>query len=211
VVIVKKLVAVLIIVWVLTGCGTTVHIPLDSEKFEHLQDISVVDSVIMPEKAYYYGPSNGVGAALGGYIGALIAESGSTAPEQIEEALKTNNIDVGDMLLEEFKLQLSQHQKMQNKNFVGNSGNAKFNLVIEKYGLEQDGPFSSKYRPIMTVSATLINEQDETIWKASNLVRSFQTKLKGKPFSELVSDGSYLRESFDGIIKQAVTGILKEL
>jgi hypothetical protein len=160
---------------------------------QSISSFSVNPSVKLPERIFYNGIELGIGAALGGVLGGLIASEGFQVSEQIKEFLHRQNIDVAKIVVEEFNRALQQDPKLASK-IVAN-GQAQFNLEVYNWGLSRNGSFSTDYKVAIGIRAKLIDQLGATVWEGRDFVHSANPDISAKPFEayfggpEVFSDG----------------------
>jgi hypothetical protein len=141
------------------GCGS---VSITPQRIDSIRSVSVAPEVKLPAAASYHGPEGAWGAALGGAVGALIAQGAVKAPAQITAYLSQENIDVGAIVRTQFLKGLQADPRFGSK--LGESGDAHFELEVFLYGLVSNGPFSGQFRPWLGIQAKLVEPSGKTIW-----------------------------------------------
>jgi hypothetical protein len=143
----------------ITGCAYTTKLAGESES--NIRIVSVDRNVKLPEKPFFFGPAQTLGGGLFGGIGAAMAQATMREDRRIAEYMKQNQIDIGDIVLEEFESRVKEHPKFVNRRFVQDTDNAdaKFEVEVVMFGLSQIHGLSRQYRPVLNVRARLISAQ----------------------------------------------------
>jgi hypothetical protein len=144
----------------LIGCG---GVSIAPDRIASMKSVSVAPAVKVPTEALYHGPEQAWGGAVGGVVGALIAQGAVKAPAQIKTYLANENIDVGAIVRTQFLKALHADSRFADK--LRDSGDDRFELEVYLYGLVSNGPFSAQYRPWLGVQARLVDSSGKILWQ----------------------------------------------
>jgi hypothetical protein len=144
----------------LVGCG---GVSITPDRINAIRAVSVAPEVMVASAAMYHGPEGAWGTALGGAIGALIAQGAVDAPTQIRSYLAQENIDVGAIVRTQFLKALQADPRFGAK--LSGGADARFELEVFLYGLVSSGPFSAQFRPWLGVQAKLVEPSGNVLWQ----------------------------------------------
>lgn len=195
----------------LTACASTTK--LVSEHESAIRNVSFERNVKIPEKAYYHGPAQTAGAVLFGPLGALVAHATMTNDKLIMDYMKTHEIDIGAIVLEEFERQVKAHPKFLNKQFSSNPDyfDAKFIVEVKMYGLTQKHGYSSEYRPVLGVAARLVSAKDEKLWERYDYITAMNDTAPSYPFDQYFQDPKIMDEAYRAVSKHVVSLLMENL
>jgi hypothetical protein len=152
-----------------SGCASINSVSLSQADKLAIGDVMVVCNGKLPEKAFYQGPENQVGAVFG-VVGALVASDVTQSDaDRIVSFVKENHIDLGGVVKSEFIEQLSKKPAFANK--IKDNAASKFVITIVLYGMSAPS-FSSELRPYLVIESRLINESGREIWRQRDYVAS---------------------------------------
>lgn len=144
----------------LVGCGGVTITP---ERVNAITAVRVAPDVKVPTTAMYHGPEGAWGVAVGGILGALIAQGAADAPTQIKTYLAQENIDLGAIVRTQFLKGLQADPRFGAK--LSDRADAKFELEVFLYGLVSNGPFSAQFRPWLGIQARLVEASGHIVWQ----------------------------------------------
>ena len=180
----------------LFGCASTSE-NLSETKKASLRSIKVVDAEQIPTEIYYQGPEHAFGGAIGGVIGALLAEGASTTGDQIALYIKNNGIDIQEIFHKEFMSRLKASASLRDK--VAQEEQAsetEIKLVIVRYGFGQPHGFSSIRKPLVIGYVEIKNGAEEIIWQGAASVIPLNGDTYGTSLEEYFSSPVHFEKSF---------------
>jgi hypothetical protein len=181
----------------LSGCGQ----PRLSKKVRANLSCTCIRPVVKTGDFFYFGgrakTATVVGTLAGGLIGGVVAgtmvEKGSNpAKEEILRAMREHNIDVGQIMLSEFKEQVQAIPGFPP--IVTDKADGEFCFEV-KCGLESP-LLSGKLKPMFTFVVQLNGPDGEKLWKNTADVYKAKGKLKGYTHKEYIENPERLREVF---------------
>ena len=184
-------------------------VELSTEQQDAIATVTVRDEIGMPEKAFYSGPASGLGAALGGIIGALIAESG----DDDEEALITKLAETEDVGLEAI-VREEINRSFVESNPVGTvvdaDGDAEFQFKVAAYGLVKSGWGILDVAPIVSIEGKLVKRDGTTVW-AKTAAQKPWDDVPAKSFNKWMNNIGALREGFRNATKVSMAKLIADL
>jgi len=202
-----KFVLVLLIA-LLAGCASTVK--FDPAMKSRLDDgIAISPSVKLAGTPYYHGPEHTWGAVLGGAVGAVVASSMVSEPTKIKNYLETEKIDVGAIVIEEFKRQINEHADFSSK--IRDDGKYRLELEIPIYGLVQKHGFSSEYKPMLGLKARMKDTEGKVIWEYYDYVTGGNGDTLGFAYDNYFQNPETFRAAYTSAAKVVVSFVLNDL
>ena len=192
-----------------SGCASVSIAP---EQVSAIRSTSVSPQVKMAASPAYYGPEDGL--ASSGLIGAAIASAiivldNKKPPLQIKAYLAAENIDVGEIVRTQFEKGLASDPRFSSK--VREHGETTFELEVQVYGLVSNGPFSSEFKPWLSVRATLVDASGNMMWQATDFAYSWTETVPPKPYSTYFEDPEHFRSAFTAAGEAVTRGLLGKL
>jgi len=193
----------------LVACGGK----LTKENINIINTISISEHVVVPDQTMNDNPGLRIGAAFGGALGSVIADSLPTNNKDTTAYMKDNNVNVGDIVLNEFKYQIKQKSSISSKITDDKNGvsDATFVLEIQRYGLGAEHDFSSKYRPMIRMSAKLVKKSGEVIWEENDFVHHMEESILALPLAQYFTDPKIMVTKYKEVAKLAVSNILENI
>ena len=148
---------------VFSGCATP---RLTKQARVGINSVSINPEVSMPDKMGYVSYEMMSGTAFG-LAGALITMgSGKDEQEKLNAIMRENDIDVGRIVVEEFREQLAAKQVF--RSIVTSAGDANFSLKINDYRLAYK-PFADgdHLGAGLKVTVYLKRANGDLVWKAT--------------------------------------------
>ena len=194
----------------LGACASTTELTKENES--KINAIGINNKVKIPEKAFYHGPGKAVGAMFGA-VGAIIAEATDSNDELIVEYMKKNDINIDDIVLEEFTKQIKLNNKLAGKLTSDEIAAPDANLVLEVriYGIAQTHGFSSEYRPTLGVAAKLVSNSGEILWEEYEFVTALNDETSGIPFEDYFKDPAVMKDKYENVSRIVVALLIKSL
>jgi len=132
--------------------------PLDA-----IRTISIDPLVVMPDSLHYVSNGQVWGRAIGGGLGAAIAQSASPS-HSVRAELEENHIDMAAILIEEVRVALAKQHRFR---VVEANADAVLSFTVEEYGFHVAGPFSSKMKVLLDVKSKLISKHGQQVFDDS--------------------------------------------
>ena len=108
----------------------------------------------------FKGLSGSFFGGLGGGIGAVIGEKKDS--KMLQQYLSYHNIKISEIVLNSFKKNIEQKKLFK----IQDNGSVKLKLKIILYGFSRAGAFGyGEAKPNVNITATLISEGANTIWR----------------------------------------------
>jgi hypothetical protein len=185
--------------------GACVTTKLAGESESSIRTISLDTKVKVPENPIFIGPA----AMLGAIGGAITYKAG----QRLAEYMRQNEVDIGEIVLEEFEKQVKEHPRFVSKQFVHGTDNvdARFELEVASFGLSQIHGLSSQYRPILNVQARLISAQGKKLWERYDFVTAANSSIPSLTSDEYFSNPAHLREAYKEVANRVVALLMKNL
>ncbi len=193
----------------LAACGAK----LTKESFNTIHTISISEQVVVPDQAMNDNPGARMGAAFGGIVGAVAGENTPNKNRDTTSFMEANNIDVGQIVLNEFRDQIKKKASISTKIVDDSNGlaDATFKLEIIRYGIGAEHDFSKKYRPLIQMSAKLVRKTGEILWQEDEFVHHMEESIPAVPREQYYTDPKILQAKFEEVAKLAVTNVLESL
>ncbi|MET0015018.1 MAG: hypothetical protein ABW088_15305 [Sedimenticola sp.] len=193
----SRITALLILIFLLPGCA---NLPDQQSSKTGLTftSISVNEDVTFTSHLTYDGPETFSSLGL---LGALTSENerNSTA-YRIEEHMKKNNIDVGKVIRNTFITELNKKGLYT----ASNISDYKLQLAVLTYGLSIPHGFSTELVPVLSVQATIKDNNNQAVWKGGKrLLPSPLSPVKSRSLAELLTNN----DSFISLWQEAARHI----
>ncbi|MDP9584655.1 hypothetical protein [Burkholderia ambifaria] len=193
----------------LAGCNS---VSIDAAKRANLQQVSVSNIVSIPTDPYFTGRADAWGAGIGGAVGAAVASSSKfdDPKQQISYFLKQQKIDVGGIVRATFLSGLVADSKWSS--LVRDESDTHFDLKVNLYGLASTpSPFSSDYKPMLSVTASLIDKNGNVVWRATDFVATLNSATPAATYSAFLSDPRFFRDGFAVAAAEITRSLLAKL
>jgi hypothetical protein len=191
---------------ILYGCQSQ---SISPDKLRSAQSVSVSPNVKVASTASYLGRAQLWGGVLGSAVGAIAGQAANKdVPDQIKLYLTQQNIDPGQIVRAEFQKGLRADPRFANR--VVDVGSAHFELNVFIYGLTESGPFSSGYKPWLSVQATLIDASGKTVWQGKNWVGA-HSDIAEVPFDQYFADPATFRNALTIAADEVTRSLLKDM
>lgn len=202
---------------------TTENLSYNSET--KLKNITFDKTVLVPEKARYYGSTQTIGSFFGP-IGGLFALAAMSEDQLIVDYMKNNEIDIGNIVIQEFEHQIIKHPRFLEKKFVSSEDgyDAKFIVEVQFFGLIPTNGFSTLYRPVLGVRAKLVSANGEKLWEAFEkfagsdiLIEQFgdapatNSGVPSLTFEEYFSDPKNMKEAYQKVSEFVVALLMSNI
>ncbi|WP_322023204.1 hypothetical protein [Burkholderia sp. BCC1977] len=191
------------------GCNS---VSMDATKRADLQHVSISKSVSVPSEPYFTGRADAWGAGMGGAVGAAIAASvkAGNPGQQISYFLKQQQIDVGSIVRAAFVHGLESDPKWSR--LIRDDGDAYFDLKVNLYGLASTpNPFSSDYKPMLSVTASLIDKNGNVLWRATDFVATLNSATPVATYAAFLSEPTLLRDGFAAAAAEITRTLLTKM
>lgn len=143
----KLLKGTLVILAVLAVGGCQSNPPkMDPAIRASITKVAIVASGQLPDEMFYLGSEHAFSAALGGVVGALVAQGASTTGEKIDLQLK-KHVDMPSIYRAEFIEAFTRNNPHGMEVVEPNDADAVIVLVITRYGFGKANAFASTLRP----------------------------------------------------------------
>lgn len=191
-----------------SGCASTIK--LDAATKSKLDDgIAIIPTVKLADPPYYHGPAQTWSFALGGAVGGTIAASMASEPAKIKNYLETEKIDVGAIVLEEFKHQINEQADFSGK--FHDDGKYRIELSVPMYGITQKNGFSSEYKPILRVTSRMIAPDGNVVWESSDYVGPLNSETPAFTYKEYFGTPDNFKNAFVSASKAVVKLLISDL
>jgi hypothetical protein len=152
------------LVLVLCGCAAGGPAVSDRNKIAAIKTVTVRETVDLPPSGMGYSDQSMAGAAvIAGAIGAIVASSTTTKPEQVRQAMKSNNIQPETILRDSLIKELIDSKRFAVKD--GQPADAEIRITIVRYGLAFR-PWHEELVPVCAVQAELVPAAgSEPVWR----------------------------------------------
>lgn len=197
----------------LAACGT---ITMDAAKRNSIQQVSVSKIVAVSPEIYFHGRAQswyeGTGIGLGGAIGAAVS---ATAPptvmekEQIRAFLSQQQIDVGEIVRTAFVKGLTSDPKWSPR--LRDESETHFDLKVDMYGLANKNPMSSDYKPVLSVTASLVDKDGNVLWRERDFVANLSSATPGASYTDFLNDPKWFRDGFSVAANEITRSLLGKL
>ncbi|MCU7845815.1 MAG: hypothetical protein KZQ93_18440 [Candidatus Thiodiazotropha sp. (ex Monitilora ramsayi)] len=142
----KGMVALLAIL-AIVGCQSN-QAKMDPAVRMSVKTVAIVASDQLPEEIFYMGSEHAFSVALGGVVGALIAQGASTTGEKIDMHLK-QNVDMPSIYRSQFIEVFNKNNPHNMRIVTEEEADAVITLVITRYGFGKANAFASNLRPLL--------------------------------------------------------------
>lgn len=194
----KALTLTLVLVFV-TGCTSTRLSEENRQSIETIELPNASEIVFKKEPRLFtqgQGFAMGLGAGIGGALGAVIAGSintKKTGPELIKEYLFSEPKPYSSTIVEI----LANHISNESNFKLSHDGvaDAKITLTVGDYGLSYV-PFTKSYRPYATLTGEIIDETGKSIWKYQGSLTSHSDITEKHRKNEFFESPELMRKSF---------------
>lgn len=201
----RTLSAVLVVIVLLSGCGS---VSITPERLATVKNVTVASGVKMPPQAMYHGPQTAWGPAVGGALGAFIAHGVREAPHQITTYLAKEQIDVGAIARGQFVKGLQADPRFASR--LTDEADARFELEVYLYGLASNGPFSRQFRPWLGMQVRLIDASGEVLWQDRDHV-FLNNAVPLAPYEAYFEDPATFRAGFAAAADVITQTLLKRM
>lgn len=138
----------------LSGCAGAPTKKLDASSKSGIKSVAVKPDAPLPPEMFYQGRAQSIGLGIGGLIGHAIAQGMTSDKDIIQQTLKTNQINVGEIVAHSFTSQLRESGKFPLAD-GSTPGDARFEFEVVMYGLGQTQGFASTLYPTIGVNGAL--------------------------------------------------------
>lgn len=191
----------------LFGCATGVK--LDPAIKSKLDDGISINTAVSLGRPYYSGPEITIPGALSGPIGAIIAEKSLDMPTKIKNYLTAEKIEVGTIVLNEFKQQLNNRSDFSGR--IRDNGKYRLKLAVLMYGIAQKHAFSTEYKPILALRSNLLDSNGRVIWSDFSRASHLNSDTLAFTKDNYFEDPEAFRTAFASAAKIVVSKAINEL
>lgn len=197
----------------LAACGT---VTMDAAKRKSIQQVSVSKIVAVSPEIYFHGRAQswfvGAGIGLGGAAGAAVSATAPTTvteKEQIRAFLSQQQIDVGGIVRAAFVNGLTADPKWSPR--LHDQSETHFDLKVDMYGLANKGPLSSDYKPILSVTASLVDKDGNVLWRERDFVANLSSITPEASYAAFLDDPKWFRDGFSVAANEITRSLLGKL
>lgn len=185
----------------IAGCAASMQ--LEDSARARIRSISISEKVIVPEKPAYIGSGSAFGA-----LGALV-ESASDQPQAIKDFLAKNNVDVGQIVREQFTQEARQHAFLGSR--LQPDGEARIEIGVRIYGLSLKRGFSNDYVPMLGYEVKLFDAANALVWQKYDYVTAFTDGIPVYEFEEYFKSGAAFRAAYAQSARIIARNMLREI
>lgn len=180
----------------LAGCAGAPSVKLDPASKSALKTVAVKKEVPLPADMFYQGRAQSIGMGLGGLIGYAIAQGATSDKEVIQQVLKKNNINVGEIVADSFASQLRSSGKFALADGTV-AEDAQFQFEVVMFGLGQTQGFASTLYPTLGVNGSLKSKDGKVLWQKYEFITPLnkENSIGAEPES-YAKDPELLRQAF---------------
>jgi hypothetical protein len=186
-----------------SGCGNAT---VSNDGMKTVGNVSVVSVGALPTVAFFNGSTTGPGAS-NGFVGSLAVAPAADERTQIPAYVKSQNIDLEEIVRTEFARQLAEKPGFKNR--IRDDAPSKFNVQITLYGLTAVPP-ATQLRPYLSLDATLTDPFGQVIWRQHDDVGNDGAAPALDYDTFLQSPETFTRE-FEESSRELVSILLREL
>jgi hypothetical protein len=193
------------IILLIFGCQSNAP-KMDPNVRAGVSKVAIVASNQLPEEIFYMGSEHAFSAALGGVVGALIAQGASTTGEKIDMQLR-KSVDMPSIYRAQFVEAFEKNNPHKMKVVQESDADAVITLVITRYGFGKANAFSSTLRPLIIGGAKMQTKSGDVIWVDGASVSPLNSEIFGTDIE------SYFAEpkNFEKAVSSAFQSISEEL
>ena len=197
----------------ISGCAGGPTINMSAADRASIKAVTMKTPPTLPPEMVFHGRAQSF-AAVGGLIGAALAESAAKEPKaQLLDAMKTNGVDLPSILKKEF-FNAAQSKGVLTQANAGSMAQGDLTLTVNVYGFAQTQGFSSLLYPLLNVTATIKRPNGEVAWQKTEFATPQNAENKfGHEFGEYLKDPELLRKTLaniSGIVSRMLVTALAE-
>ena len=162
--------------------------------------VAIVASGQLPDEMFYLGSEHAFSAALGGVVGALVAQGASTTGEKIDLQLK-KHVDMPSIYRAEFIEAFTRNNPHGMEVVEPNDADAVIVLVITRYGFGKANAFASTLRPLVIGGMKLQTRSGESVWQDGASVTPLDSDIYGTDIESYFSDPSNFHKALSSAFK----------
>ncbi|MET0071639.1 MAG: hypothetical protein ABW096_16505 [Candidatus Thiodiazotropha sp.] len=204
----KGMIALLVALSV-TGCQSNKE-RVDPAARATVKKVAIVASEQLPEEIFYTGSEHAFSAALGGVVGALIAQGASTTSEKIDMQLK-KSVDMPSIYKAQFVEAFIKNNPNNLKVVVEAEADAVITLVITRYGFGKANAFASTLRPLVIGGITMRTKSGDIVWRDGASVSPLNSKVYGTDIESYFSDPTNFEKSLSSAFKSISEELVQNL
>ena len=170
--------------------------------------MTVKKEIPFPEEAFYSGPATALGAAIGGIIGSLIAESASDADDLITQLVKTKKVDLEAIVREEINRHFVESNPVGT--VVDADGDAEFQFTVTGYGMSRTHFTIAKVEPSVGIQGKLVKRRRDGDWGKTESP-DLMNETPKDTFENWMRDIDATREGYRKNIKTVVVKLVRDL
>jgi hypothetical protein len=199
--------ALVLALFVLNGCASQGWIKEDARK--SISGIAIDKNVKLPERIFYYGPEQAIGAGIGGIIGGLIAAGADDEPAKISAYMRRNRIDVAVLIADELEAAVSQTARLPWP--LRDAPDAILRMNVVSYGLMHKMAFSSEYKPLLTLQLQLVDTGGAVMWQDVAHATNLTSQTPGYTYEQYFSVPENMTMAYSEAAKFVVNELLNKL
>jgi hypothetical protein len=186
---VKSLVLIFAII-LLSSCAGGGAVQISNQDLNTIGSVSIDPEIAQPEIPFIQGAGNFGAFLAGGGIGASIEQQ--SAGKIFKEYLDRNNIDISKIVYDEFKKVIIEDNILP----IKEDSDVKLKLTINGYGFGKSSAFSlSDRRPMLNVTASLINKDSETVWSMKDYITNLNSSTDTYTYDQLAENPQLTEKS----------------
>ena len=203
----------LLSVIVAAGCATAPQ--LSEERRNAIRSVSVNSSVRMPPFGIVAGNRTQMQGFWGGALGMGAAMSDPQSPDNLRfrKYVEEHGIDVATIVRQAFIAELESLRAFPA--VVEAGGDARFDLLVERYGLgtsfDLKEPMRARLRPNVWLAARLWARDGALLWEHKEQISSWNTETVAYPEDDFYATPGRLEEEFRKVARISARELLKPL
>lgn len=197
----------------LTGCNATREVKENSASDNATSienNLTIVQKATKPTlpRITYKGPAFRLGAAVGGILGAAIADGSTSTKDVLENYMSENDIMIDEMVFASLNQELAnvslpiELTELESPN--------KMIIEIKEYGFEKGWGFS-KVKPMVSLRSKIVDKDGNELIHRVRKVGGATSSTPSNKLDVWVSDPGIMRDGFqsaiDIVIKQTIEAI----
>ncbi|MEJ1362438.1 MAG: hypothetical protein RPU43_11995 [Candidatus Sedimenticola sp. (ex Thyasira tokunagai)] len=190
---------VLLAILALVGCQSN-EVKIDPTFRTSVKTVAIIASEQLPDEIFYMGSEHAFSAALGGTVGALIAQGASTTGQQIDMRLR-QHVDMPSIYRSEFIEAFTKNNPHNMKLAPEAEADAVITLVITRYGFGKANAFASKLRPLVIGGIKIQSKSGNIIWKDGASVSPLNQDIYGTDIESYFRDPTHFESSLSSAFK----------
>lgn len=201
-----KIIYTIVLMFCITGCGQN----LKPENKSKIMEVSVSSTVKMPKQPGFIGHKQAISGAAFGVLGAVVSHSlAKNERDEIQEYLKQQKIDVGEIVRNTFIKGLQIHPFFANK--LKDTTTTHFELEVKSYGLVLEPWSLTMYKPILAVKGKLIDNSGAVIWEKEEGITQLNDVTPSFTYEDYFKSPDAFRKAFSVASEEVVKLLIEQI